>query len=112
MNTYIVHPALVYAINVCGSIRVLSILLVLAAPVVTAIVSLVASYDDLDVPPWVIRLALWVVGVALTVVLFVPSRDVCIEMLIAKAAAKENVAMSVEALKSVVDYVISAIKGV
>ena len=42
---------------------------------------------------------------------FMPSKAVCIEMLVAKTATFDNVNWTVDQLKEAVDYIVSAMKG-
>lgn len=50
--------------------------------------------------------------VVIIVSLFIPSKETIISMMIAKYATKENLNMSVDAIKSAVDYIVNAIKEV
>lgn len=43
--------------------------------------------------------------------ILIPTKDVLIEMAVAKIATKENVGLAVEKAKEIVDYVVKAIKG-
>ena len=45
------------------------------------------------------------------ILMFVPSKETLIEMMIAKQATYENATWTVDALKSAVDYVIQAIQS-
>lgn len=54
----------------------------------------------------------WIVwAVVFCFVMFVPSKNTMIEMLIARYATKQNVEIGIDAIKSAADYVIEAIKS-
>ena len=50
--------------------------------------------------------------VTLIISLFIPSKETLISMMIAKYATKENLSMTVEGIKSAVDYIVNAMKEI
>ena len=110
---YIIHPATVYLMGLAIGVKVVSIFF--------AIFSFVYSFaywrlDDYDPGDETERRHLrnWITMAIVSTILgvIIPTRSTMIAMLVAKIATRENVAMTVDALKSVVDYVIEAIKAV
>ena len=59
----------------------------------------------------VLKIAIGVCVVAALFLVFVPSKDTLIEMMIAKQATYENATWTVDALKNAVDYVVQAIQS-
>ncbi len=59
----------------------------------------------------VLKIAIGVCIVAGLFLVFVPSKETLIEMMIAKQATYENATWTVDALKSAVDYVVQAIQS-
>lgn len=51
-------------------------------------------------------------GVLLLACVFIPSQDTLIAMKVAELATKENAAITLDAIKDIVDYVLSAIEKV
>lgn len=50
--------------------------------------------------------------VSLIISIFIPSKETLISMMIAKYTTKENLGMTVEGIKSAVDYIVNAIKEI
>lgn len=50
--------------------------------------------------------------VSLIISIFIPSKETLISMMIAKHATKENLEMTVEGIKSAVDYIVNAMKEI
>ena len=48
----------------------------------------------------------------LIISLFIPSKETLISMMIAKYATKENLSMTVEGIKSAVDYIVNTMKEI
>lgn len=58
-----------------------------------------------------LKIAIGVCVVSALFLVFVPSKDTLIEMMIAKQATYENATWTLDALKSAVDYVVQAIQS-
>lgn len=116
---YIIDPKWVYWINVCGDIKGLAIGVAVCA-FVALIVAFVtmgtnAEYgkDDTDykIGKRIFYISLPVFIVFLIAAVFVPSTKVLLEMMVAKLATKNNIDLTVDSLKSVVDYIAETIKS-
>lgn len=51
-------------------------------------------------------------GVLVLISIFIPSKQTSVEMLVAKTATFENVDWTVQQVKEIIDYIVSALKGV
>lgn len=109
---YYISPSWIYWINVVGSLRTLFISLmvisggcvIIALPMaVVEEVMEVSTFKKLEITACIIFM------LSLFCMVFVPSKEVLIEMEVAKLATKQNVELTVESLKSIVDYIIDAI---
>ena len=124
---YIINPSWFYWLGVVNSMRgfmlaafIVAIIVVGVALIIIPVnVKLIRDYPSIsDDERKVVRFftkALKVsIGVCIVAVLFlvfVPSKETLIEMMIAKQATYENATWTVDALKSAVDYVIQAIQS-
>ena len=59
----------------------------------------------------VLKAAIWALVISGLILLFVPSKETIIGMMIAKQATYENATWTLDALKSAVDYVIKAMQS-
>lgn len=109
---YYISPSWIYWINVVGSLRVLFISLmvicggcaIIAFPLIVAEELIEEStFKKLEIIVCIIFM------LSLFCIVFVPSKEVLIEMEVAKLATKQNVELTVESLKSIVDYIINAV---
>lgn len=115
---YYINPSWVYWINVLDwveGIALFSMILCGVACIVAFIIMMENRSFGKDDEDYKTAKKFTITFLVLTVVfmliaVFVPSKTVMIEMLIAKLATKQNVELTVESLKSVVDYVVDAIK--
>lgn len=120
MNTYIIDPMWIYWINVCDALKGVSIgIAVLAAiALVIAMVCMAenAKYgvEDKDYlssrKAFLISLPICLFFTMASI--FIPSTKTLIEMAVAKLATQENIELSVDALKFVVDYIVETIKSI
>lgn len=115
---YIINPMWFYWINVVDTLRLvvsIAIFISAAAALVAAIIAVVNSdwKDDGEYKLAVkVFKRLIVLFVILCVVLvFLPSKNTLIEMQIARYATQENAELTIDAIRSAVDYVVQAIKG-
>lgn len=124
---YIINPSWFYWLGVVESMRgfILAVFIVsivgigAALMIIPVDVKLIRDYPDVcDVEKKTVQFftkALKVaIGVCIVTVLFlvfVPSKETLIEMMIAKQATYENAAWTVDAVKSAVDYIIQAIQS-
>lgn len=118
MTNYIINPSWFYWINVVDGLRFVATFVVILLGITAATVSLVYSPDGCEgekranVQLKKIMPILWVVWIASVLVLiFIPSKDTLITMMVAKYATYENAGLTVDALKSAIDYVVQAIQS-
>ena len=118
----IVNPAIIYLINLMGSLRVGLIVatVIFAALTIFCVVCYMDVKDgnsDEDkrwTKDFFRASKRFLVCFALTfiLVLFVPSKDTCIEMTVASYVTPDNIDAGVEKTKETVDYIIDKIKEV
>ena len=116
MNEYIINPSWFYWISVLDTLKAV----LLVAAILLVIVTFSCGYsaiglcDDEEAAKLKQHAKQCAVAVAVCLVacIFIPSKKVLIEMMIAKYATYENAQITADALKSAVDYIIEAIKSV
>ena len=124
---YIINPSWFYWLGVVESMRyfmVAAFIVSIAVVVVSAIIipmniSMIREFPDMsdDERKTVqfftkaLKIAIGVLVISGLVLVFVPSKETLIEMMIAKQATYENATWTLDALKSAVDYVIQAIQS-
>ena len=124
---YIINPSWFYWLGVVNSMRgfmlvafIVAIIVIGVALIVIPVnVKLIQEYPSIsDDERKVVRFFTKALKVAIGVcvasglfLVFVPSKETLIEMMIAKQATYENATWTVDALKSAVDYVVQAIQS-
>ena len=124
---YIINPSWFYWLGVIESMRyfmVAAFIISIAAIVVAIIVVPVDIRIIRDFPDMsdderksvqfftkVLKAAIWALVISGLILLFVPSKETLIEMMIAKQATYENATWTLDTLKSAVDYVVQAIQS-
>ena len=126
---YIINPYIFYWMSVLDYLKGISLIIAVLSGVALVIVLVwyFLTYYDLDtyggeldeddeamLKP-IRKLAITssaVLIISTLTVIFVPSKNTLIEMLIARLATVENANWTVESLKSVVDYIVEAFKAV
>lgn len=124
---YIINPSWFYWLGVVHSMRgfmltafIVAVIIVGVALIIIPVnVTLIRDYPSIsDDERKVVRFFTKALKVAIGVcvigglfLIFVPSKDTLIEMMIAKQATYENATWTVDALKSAIDYVIQAIQS-
>ena len=112
---YIVDPSWVYWVEISSSLKVLCLLiggLGIVAMIIAVPVCLAEAFDEDDyakIRKWAIPIA----SVSIIFVLagvFIPSKETLITMKVAELATKENIALTAQQLKEIVDYIINALK--
>ena len=120
---YFIDPSWFYWLKVLNSVNVACIVfsVVLAFAACVLIISGLINYDcgkkfhdeeDLQSGKRSLRIALILGIIFIFTVLasiFIPNKETLIEMQIARYATKENVNVTIESLKSVVDYIVESI---
>lgn len=117
---YIINPMIFYWFNVLHVLNIISIVLAVISGIILAI-SIVVYFDNVStygatmVTLKLLRRLIWIFLpiciVSLLLCIFIPSRTVMFEMLVAKMATKENINLTVDSLKSVIDYIIESINS-
>lgn len=124
---YIINPNWFYWLGVVESMRgfmlavfIVSIVGIGAALIIIPVdVKLIQDYPDVcdfekKTVQFFTKALKFAIGVCIVTVLFlvfVPSKETLIEMMIAKQATYENATWTVDAVKSAVDYIIQAIQS-
>lgn len=122
--TYIINPFYFYIINVLSSLDIIMTFALFAAGIASVILgfwylSLTYSEDDdceyvqkdrARVKRYFIRVLSLTFAIALVSALL-PNRETLYQILVAKYATTENAQWSVDAIKSVVDYIVQSIKS-
>ena len=118
----IVNPVAIYVINLMGSLRVGLIVATVIFAMLTIFCVLCYwdvkegnSDEDKKMTKNFFRSSkrfLVCFALTFTLVLFVPSKDTCVEMLIASYVTSDNIDVGVEKTKETVDYIVEKIKEV
>lgn len=112
---YIVDPSWVYWMNVANVMKVLCLIIGgvgIAAMSIAVPICVSDSFDDVDyatIRKWAIPIA----SVSIILILagvFIPSKETLITMKVAELATKENITLTAQQLKEIVDYIINALK--
>lgn len=124
---YIINPSWFYWLGVVESMRyfmVAAFIISIAAIIVAIIIvpgdmRMIREFPDMSDDERksvqfftkVLKAAIWVLVTSGLILLFVPSKETLIEMMIAKQATYENATWTLDTLKSAVDYIIQAIQS-
>lgn len=124
---YIINPSWFYWLGVVHSVRgfmlvafIVSIIIIGVALIIIPVnVKLIRDYpsisdDERKVVRFFTKALKIAIGVSVAAglfLVFVPSKETLIEMMVAKQATYENATWTVDALKSAVDYVVQAIQS-
>lgn len=124
---YIINPSWFYWLGVVNSMRgfmlvafIVAVIIVGVALIVIPVnVKLIQDYPSVSDDERkavrfftkALKVAIGVCIVAGLFLVFVPSKETLIEMMVAKQATYENATGTVDALKSAVDYVVQAIQS-
>ena len=124
---YIINPSWFYWLGVVESMRhfmvaafIVSIVVVVASAIIIPVgMHMIREFPDMSDDERKIvqfftkalKIASGVLAISGLVLVFVPSKETLIEMMIAKQATYENATWTLDALKSAVDYVIQAIQS-
>lgn len=124
---YIINPSWFYWLGVVNSMRSFMIAAFVIAIIVIGVALIIIPVEVKmiqDFPTMcaderkavmfftkALKVAIGVCVVSALFLVFVPSKDTLIEMMIAKQATYENATWTVDAVKSAVDYVVQAIQS-
>lgn len=113
---YIINPSWFYWLNVVDAVRGVAcgyFILFIIAAIITLLTFFVADipFREIETSRPCVFLFIGFV-VAVLVLVFVPSKETLVEIQVARLATYDNVAMTVDGIKSVVDYIVNAIKTI
>ena len=124
---YIINPSWFYWLGVVESMRyfmiaafIISIAAIIVAIVIVPVdMRMIRDFPDMSDDERksvqfftkVLKAAVWTLIISVPILLFVPSKETIIGMMIAKQATYENATWTLDTLKSAVDYVIQAIQS-
>ena len=124
---YIINPSWFYWLGVIESMRyfmiaafIISIAAIIVAIVIVPVdMRMIREFPDMSDDERksvqfftkVLKAAIWALVISGLILLFVPSKETIIGMMIAKQATYENATWTLDALKSAVDYVIQAMQS-
>ena len=117
---YIINPSWVYWINVVGDIKIACIIFAFVAWIVATIggVEIAVGHDfGHDDEDYILGKKILTITVPIAVActiafVFIPSTKILVEMMVAKLATKQNIELTVESLKSLVDYIAETIESI
>ena len=115
--TYIINPAWVYWISVADTLRLISIIIVALSTcgTVVGLVTIGANRqwddDDYEMGKAIFKVSLSILIVSVLAAAFIPSKETLVGIQVAKLATYENAELTVDALKSAVDYIVESIKS-
>ena len=131
MENYIIDPSVFYWINVASAVNVVSailgfMLLIGAGVAFGACIYnkqllienegkkyYVDKYQQYYKIAKRITITTLIIAIILILIfLFMPGRDTCIQILVAKTATYDNVNWTTQQVKELVDYIVAALKGV
>ena len=113
MGEYIINPMWFYWVHVASAFRfalLIALCIVITGSVIIIPVVLSESYGEGKKS--VERMAKIIVIsclIGVIIFIFLPAKETMYQMMIAKYATHENVSLSVEAIKSAVDYIVEKI---
>lgn len=112
---YIVNPSWVYWMNISDVMKMLCFIIGgvgMVAMIIAVPICVADACDDDDyatIRKWAIPIA----SISITLILagvFIPSKETLITMKVAELATKENITLTAQQLKEIVDYIINALK--
>jgi len=112
---YIVDPSWVYWMNVSDAIKVLCLIIGgvgIAAMIIAMPICSAEAFDEDDrakIRKWAIPIA-FVSIILILAGVFIPSKETLITMKVSELATKENITLTAQQLKEIVDYIINALK--
>lgn len=124
---YIINPSWFYWLGVVNSMRGFMLAAFIVAIIIVGVALIVIPWNTYIIREFprvsdderktlqfftkALKVAIGVCILAALFLVFVPSKDTLIEMMIAKQTTYENATWTVDALKSAVDYVVQAIQS-
>lgn len=109
MTNYIINPSWFYWIDVVDGLSFAVSFVVVLLGIMVATISIIYGVNCRMINEYPILWIVWITSVI--ALIFIPSKDTLITMIVAKYATYENAGLTVDALKSAVDYVVQAIQS-
>lgn len=110
---YIINPSWFYWVNVLTALNIVCFVFAIISGIILAII-IIGSTIDLcfdDFKKLVVICAI-VFAISVLGAIFIPTEETILKIMIAKYATKENLSMTVEGIKSAVDYIVNAMKEI
>lgn len=124
---YIINPSWFYWLGVVNSMRGFMLAAFIVAIIIVGVALIVIPWNTYIIREFprvsdderktlqfftkALKISIGVCILAALFLIFVPSKDTLIEMMIARQATYENATWTVDALKNAVDYVVQAIQS-
>ena len=110
MNTYIINPMLFYWIGVVDVVKGIAAV----ATMISGVGIFIGFLTSLDFDEgWkAVKLFALTFVISGLIALFVPSQDTLLYMQIAKMATVENAELTIDAVKSAVEYIVTAAENI
>lgn len=115
---YIINPIWFYWINVADELRCIAIIAIVLSGVATLVLTFVALVnsdwkedDEFQFAIKILKKTIVIFVISCITLVFLPSKNTLIEMQIAKYVTKENAELTIDAIKTAVDYIMQAIQG-
>ena len=119
--TYYINPIWFYLMNVSNALQILLLVISIVLTVVTIIVTSVWFVDsNVDITDMndnekmIIRTAKKIVvtgTITIFIGLLIPSKETCIEIMIASQVTRENVSTTKEEIYKIIDYITDKVNG-
>lgn len=110
---YIINPSWFYWANVLTALNIVCYVLAIISGIILAIV-IIGSTIDLcfdDFKKMAVICAI-VFTISVLGAIFIPTEETMLKIMIAKYATKENLNITVDGIKSAVDYIVNAMKEI
>jgi len=108
---YYINPSWIYWISVADSLKTFFIVLMIGSGTCAIVALSLITEDIIEENTFkkleIINFIIFIVS--LLAITFIPSKEVLVEMEVAKLATKQNVDLTVESLKDIVNYIVNAI---
>lgn len=119
MTNYIIDPAWVYWANVCDAIKTIFVVIAvlsvftIAIPLFCVFLEKVMgdAAQDYAIIGKICRFTIPIMLFATAAAIFIPDATTLIEMKVTELVTRNNIELSGDAIKSVVDYIVDAIKS-
>lgn len=114
MNDYYINPSWFYWINVADNLRmvlIISLILIASGTVIGVPILSEACGDEISYKK-LLKKCIIILCICIAGLVFIPSKDTCIEMIVAQTVTPANVNYAKGEVKDVIDYVFDKINEV